>query len=594
MFLKKLTYSTWSLLALAVILMFVINNNVGKQNEYDWEQQLEQEGIKNTRIIEEQLERIERELMGIVSLFETSETVSRSGFKTYVTPLLEKHGFIQSFQWIPRVRQNQRPLLETMAQRDGFPDFQFTTLNKNSAVIPAPPKNEYFPIYYVEPYSGNESVLGLDVSSQPNLLSHMNQAKDSGKTIATHTMFWRQNDPKVMATLIFSPFYAGEGIPKTVEDRKRLFTGTLLGVYGINNMIKQIISPYLTPGIFLTVFDGDRKNKIYGNLKEDDLIEIKKETYLNFSEIRWVLVWQANLEFQKGPNRLHYWLSAAVLALIVFIAVIFQILASRTRRVENEVHLRTNELNKLKNELEEKNLSLHELIEMKNELLGMASHDLRNPLASIRGYSGFLLKKGDALSEDTRTDFLKIINTASGNILGLLNDLLNLSAIESGRLTLNLQLGNLRELIEERVHLYTHLALEKKIKLKVNCQNVATVLFDSPRIGQVLDNLLTNAIKFSPIGGVIKITSESGNGCVRVSVMDEGPGIKDKELKNLFQPFKKLSSNPTGEEKGTGLGLAIAKKMVELHHGVLTLRPSKDHGADFSFELPINPTTPKL
>ena len=169
-----------------------------------------------------------------------------------------------------------------------------------------------------------------------------------------------------------------------------------------------------------------------------------------------------------------------------------------------------------------------------------------------------------------------------------------MSAIESGRLTLNLQLGNLRELIEERVHLYTHLALEKKIKLKVNCQNGATVLFDSPRIGQVLDNLLTNAIKFSPIGGVIKITSESGNGCVRVSVMDEGPGIKDEELKNLFQPFKKLSSNPTGEEKGTGLGLAIAKKMVELHHGVLTLRPSKDHGADFSFELPINPTTPKL
>ena len=78
MFLKKLTYSTWGLLALAVILMFVINNNVGKQNEYDWEQQLEQEGIKNTRIIEEQLERIERELMGIVSLFEASETVSRS------------------------------------------------------------------------------------------------------------------------------------------------------------------------------------------------------------------------------------------------------------------------------------------------------------------------------------------------------------------------------------------------------------------------------------------------------------------------------------------------------------------------------------
>ena len=261
MFLKKLTYSTWGLLALAVILMFVINNNVGKQNEYDWEQQLEQEGIKNTRIMEEQLERIKRELMGVVSLFEVSETVSRSGFKTYVTPLLERHGFILSFQWIPRVRQDQRSILESLARQDGFTDFQFTTLSKNSSVVPAPAKNEYFPIYYMEPYSSNESALGFDVSTQPNLMSHMNQARDSGKTVATNTVLWFKNAPKIMVTLFFAPFYSGKGIPKTVENRKRLFAGTVLGVYEEKNMIKQIISPYLVPGMFLTVFDRDQKNK---------------------------------------------------------------------------------------------------------------------------------------------------------------------------------------------------------------------------------------------------------------------------------------------------------------------------------------------
>ena len=139
--------------------------------------------------------------------------------------------------------------------------------------------------------------------------------------------------------------------------------------------------------MFLTVLDEDRKNELYGNLKENALI--KKEMVLRFSQIRWFLVWQGNLEFQKGPNRLHNWLSAAVLVLIVFIAVIFQILSSRARRIENEVRLRTDELKNLKNELEQKNLSLHELIKVKNELLGMASHDLRNPLTSIQGYSGF-------------------------------------------------------------------------------------------------------------------------------------------------------------------------------------------------------------
>lgn len=585
MFFKKLTYTTWGFLALAVILMLVTNNNVGKQNEYDWSQQLEREGIEDTLILAGQLEGIERELMGIISLFEASETVTRSGFKTYVTPLLQKHSFIHSFQWIPKVPQDQRPILESLAEEDGFPGFQFTILDKNSAVITAPPKNRYFPIYYMEPHSRNEPVLGFDISSQPNLLSHMNQARDSGKTVATNSKLWFQNDPK-MAMFIFAPFYAGKSIPITTEDRKRLFMGIALGVYWINDMIEQIISPYLVQGMFLTVFDEDHKNIIYGKIKEGGLI--RHSSLINFSGRRWLLVWQGNSEFQNGPNNLHYWLSAAVFVLMVSIAGIFQMVTSRTKHVENEVDLRTNELNGLKNQLAEKNISLQELIKMKNELLGMASHDIRNPLTSIQGYSGFLLKKGGALNESTRTEFLKIINTASGTILDLVNDLLNLSAIESGQLALNLKPGSLRELIEERVYLYTHLATEKQIKLTTNYQDIPVFLFDAPRIGQVLDNLLTNAIKFSPIGGVIEISAKTSNGCVRVSIVDEGPGIKSEELEKLFKPFKKLSSKPTGGEQGTGLGLAIAKKMIELHHGVLELKPAKNHGANFSFELPLN------
>ena len=584
MFFKKLTYTTWGLLVLAITLMFVTLNNVKKKNEYDWVQQFEQEGIKNTQILEEQLENIARELTGIASLFQASKTITRLGFKAYTSSLLENNDFIKSFQWVPRVQRDQRPALESMAQKDGFINFKFTTLSKNSTIITAPQKNEYFPIYYMEPHSGDESFLGFDISTQPDLLDLMNRARDSGEIVAASTVNLIHLDQKKMVAIFFSPFYEGEDIPKTIEDRRNLFLGVALGTYKIKKMIKNIINPYLAPGVFLTVLDEDHENELYGNLKENALI--KKEMVLGFSQVRWFLVWQGNLEFQKGPNRLHSWLSAAVLVLIVFIAVIFQILSSRARRIENEVRLRTDELKKLKSELEEKNLSLHELIKVKNELLGMASHDLRNPLTSIKGYSGFLLKKGATLKEDTRTDFLKIIHTASGNILGLLNDLLNLSAIESGQLILNLQPGNLRGLIEERVKLYTHLATEKNIHFKINFQETTVVTFDTPRIGQVLDNLLTNAIKFSPVGGTIEITMESGKGCVRVTVTDEGPSIKNEDLDDLFQPFNKFGSDPT--KKGTGLGLAIAKKMVKLHGGALTFKPSKNQGASFSFELPEN------
>ena len=589
MFFKKLTYTTWGLLVLAITLMFVTLNNVKKENEYDWVQQFEQEGTKNTRILEKQLENIARELTGIASLFQASKTVTRHRFKAYTSSLLEKNDFIKSFQWVPRIQRDQRPALESMAQKDGFINFKFTTLNKNSSIITAPQKNEYFPIYYMEPHSGDESFLGFDISTQPVLLDLMNQARDSGEIVAASTVNLIHMDQKKMVAIFFSPFYEGEDIPKTIEGRRNLFLGVVLGTYKIKEMIKNIINPYLAPGVFLTVLDEDRKNELYGNLKENALI--KKEMVLGFSQIRWFLVWQGNLEFQKGPNSLHNWLSAAVLVLIVFIAVIFQILSSRARRIENEVRLQTYELKKLKSELEEKNLSLHELIKVKNELLGMASHDLRNPLTSIQGYSGFLLKKGATLKEDTRTDFLKIINSASGNILELLNDLLSLSAIESGQLVLNLKSGNLRSLIEERIRLYTHLATEKNIHFKINCRGTSVVLFDTPRIEQVIDNLLTNAIKFSPVGGVIEIIMESGKGYIRVTITDEGPGIKSENLDDLFKPFKKIEPDSTKDAKGTGLGLAIAKKMIELHNGTLTFKPSKNQGASFSFKLPANPSS---
>ena len=118
-----------------------------------------------------------------------------------------------------------------------------------------------------------------------------------------------------------------------------------------------------------------------------------------------------------------------------------------------------------------------------------------------------------------------------------------------------------------------------------------SVLFDTPRIEQVLDNLLTNAIKFSPVGGVIEIIMESGKGYIRVTITDEGPGIKSENLDDLFKPFKKIDSDSTKDKKGTGLGLAISKKMIELHNGTLTFKPSKNQGASFSFKLPANPSS---
>ncbi|MDP6735548.1 MAG: hybrid sensor histidine kinase/response regulator [Nitrospinaceae bacterium] len=251
-------------------------------------------------------------------------------------------------------------------------------------------------------------------------------------------------------------------------------------------------------------------------------------------------------------------------------------------RIRKHIQLQT-----LKNKLEEQNQTLSELNETKNRLLGMASHDLRNPLTSIQGYSKFLLSKGDQLEEGARKEFLEIIYSASGNMLALVNDLLNLSVIESGELILSLKLSSIGELIEERVRLYDYMAQGKNIKLLTSLEDIPEFSFDPQRIGQVLDNLLSNAIKFTPPGSRIHIHLKEINERIQVSVRDEGLGIKEEEQDKLFLPFGKLSSKPTGGEGGTGLGLAIAKKMIDAHHGEMKVRSETGKGTEFSFEIPL-------
>ena len=186
MFLKRLAYTTWGLLILAIALTLVTLNNVKKENEYDWIQQFEQEGIKNTLILHKEIENLKQDVIGITSLFKLSKKITRSEFKKYAASLLDKNHFIRSFQWIPRIKQNERPAIESQTQKEGLVNFHFTILSEESTFITAPNKKEYFPIQYIEPFFGNDSLLGFDISSQPTLLNLVNQARDSGTIVAAN------------------------------------------------------------------------------------------------------------------------------------------------------------------------------------------------------------------------------------------------------------------------------------------------------------------------------------------------------------------------------------------------------------------------
>ena len=146
---------------------------------------------------------------------------------------------------------------------------------------------------------------------------------------------------------------------------------------------------------------------------------------------------------------------------------------------------------------------LKKLDELKNKLLGMAAHDLRNPLSSIRGFSEILLD--GEVDEATRKEFLGVIFNVSEEMLNLLNDLLDISLIQSGKFELRMKVGELEEVVKRRVHLNQVIAAKKNIKIEIKAESSPTISFDHERIGQALDNFLSNAIKFSPHGSTITV-----------------------------------------------------------------------------------------
>lgn len=256
-------------------------------------------------------------------------------------------------------------------------------------------------------------------------------------------------------------------------------------------------------------------------------------------------------------------------------------------KLYDEISLLNNELVSIQRELARKNAELSHLNEVKNQFLGMAAHDLRNPLHVISTYSEFLLDDLSSKLDSEQFDFLTTIHDQSQFMARLINDLLDVATIESGKLQLDLQPVDLIKLTENNLVRNRMIAARKEITLILDTSPVLPLLLDPTKIEQVLDNLITNAIKFSPPGSQVFIRIQPAKKEILLTVQDEGPGIPADEVEKLFKPFQRTSVKSTAGEKSTGLGLAIIKRIVEGHGGQIWLKSQVGTGSTFFVSLPI-------
>jgi signal transduction histidine kinase len=238
-------------------------------------------------------------------------------------------------------------------------------------------------------------------------------------------------------------------------------------------------------------------------------------------------------------------------------------------------------------EIEEKSHQLEIASRHKSQFLANMSHELRTPLNAIIGYTELILDNIYGETPAKVRDVMERIDKSGRHLLGLINDVLDLSKIEAGQLTLALAEYSMKEVVQAVFTAVESLAAEKKLALKVTvAPDLPRGRGDERRLTQVLLNLVGNALKFTEAGEV-RVEAKAADGMFVVSVADTGPGIAAADQAKIFEEFQQADSSSTRKKGGTGLGLSIAKRIIELHGGRIWVESSPGKGSTFAFTLPV-------
>jgi PAS domain S-box-containing protein len=262
------------------------------------------------------------------------------------------------------------------------------------------------------------------------------------------------------------------------------------------------------------------------------------------------------------------------------------ILSNYKDQLEKLVAERTAELAQKNLELERNNLRLQEVDRLKSVFLASMSHELRTPLNSIIGFTGIILQGLAGPINQEQKKQLGMVKSNAAHLLALINDILDMSKIEAGKLDVSMDEFSFNEVVSEAIENFSHAVNEKGLILKSEMPGTIRIYSDRRRIKQVLLNLINNAIKFTDTGSILVQARENSEN-LECSVIDTGKGIADEHINRLFQPFQQVDYSLIKKYQGSGLGLYLCKRMLDILGGSIGVASQLDKGSIFTFKVPL-------
>jgi signal transduction histidine kinase/DNA-binding NarL/FixJ family response regulator len=580
------------------------------------------------KAIREQILRSLEVLHSISSFHATRAEMSRDEFRAFVRAALLRQPELQALSWDPRVSREQRPFWEARARAEGFLNFQFTEKESEDMILPASPRHEYYPVFFLETLEKNQIALGFDVRSEKLRRRALQKARDTGRVTATPPIRLAQEKDSQLGFLVFQPVYRSDC--RSVEDRRANLAGFAVAAIRICDFVAPSLRELADRGLNATITDAADGKLIYRCTGGRPTGFPAWSSRLEVADRTWILEIVASEEFCRSREHARPWWVAAVgLAITGLAATYLWRESRRTGEIAQKVKEATidlsaeilerrraeTDLERAKVELDQRvrertaelataNSSLLQEVvirkeaeaaaaaasKAKSEFLANMSHEIRTPMNSILGYSQILRR--DAELTPFQRDALATISSSCDHLLNLVNNILDISKIDAGRMELAISEFDLAALAYDVLALFQNTCEEKRIGLRaigIDEHAGTVVRGDEGKLRQILINLLGNAVKFTEGGRVTLRISTATKKRWQFEIEDTGPGIPLELQERIFEPFQQGAQ--AQQSGGSGLGLAIAQRQVKMMGGILRLRSILCEGSVFYFALDLPSAT---
>lgn len=525
-----------------------------------------------------QLDDMVKVVTNVVGLYDSSQSIERDEFEKFSARTVDVFNYIQALEWAPIITSANRKSFVDGAVNEGLRNFEIMEKDPESgSLLIADDRDVYFPVYYWYPKSNSDS-MGYDLLSEAAAREAVLKAIQSGEATASQPVQLMQNKSNTWSILILHPIYSklskGGNLPSDVE-------GVVLGAFSLPEIFDRLLREVSNKDQLNVWINSMATGQIlYGEPLK--IVENDWSAPINIAGQTWKLHVEARHGYFLSKLGFSAWEVLLVgLVLVTMLDYIVLISAGRQAMIERRVQEQTIILQEEKQKAESANKS-------KSEFLANMSHEIRTPMNGVLGMIQ-LLETADL--SDSAKEYVNILSASGKSLMTVINDILDFSKLEAGKMVIARHPFNLKDFVSSICTLHHENAAMKGLELSYTIAGSCPgqIVADSIRLGQVINNLISNAIKFTEQGFVrLNLEAKPFAGSkyrMRFEVIDTGIGIPYDKIEYVFEKFTQVDGSFSRAKGGTGLGLAITKQLTELMGGKVGVRSTVGEGSTFWVEL---------